>query len=468
MQSIWKDAVERCDLKKVNTDTRICSKHFQEEDFIPEKYNYDKCGRKRKRRRLKPDACPSLFLTPPLDQPPKKSDQKSQLFRPIETNKVFVNGKWYSIEAIKTHKRSHETVESREIPGQNIKDEPMEEPVSDNSNDLNKKNTQLKPVPTKVVKVLKLPTSGIQLVKRKNGEVSYVIQNTQSSTVLPKPSKVLKALTAASGTIGTMPNPKIYSSETIKAFTDSIEASIEASINDPLEIKEEPAEDSIEQNEKVTYVYQAPGQETGQDSDPFSDESIQNYKSETKPKEMIIYTKPRPKTQKVQRFFMDGTSQTSANSVNLKGNPSFTFSSGFVIKPNVSEAWTQIDSNQLCDKVIETLDDERESCNITKQVFKDDKKCRALCGIPLERLAHAKFILVDEFLELPDLTSNDQLVLYLTKHNCDLSMQNIATMFDAPLSTVKQAYLHVLKMHNENIEHLADLPVPVPNKDDLV
>ena len=47
-------------------------------------------------------------------------------------------------------------------------------------------------------------------------------------------------------------------------------------------------------------------------------------------------------------------------------------------------------------------------------------------------------------------------------------MQNIATMFDAPLSTVKQAYLHVLKMHNENIEHLADLPVPVPNKDDLV
>ena len=46
--------------------------------------------------------------------------------------------------------------------------------------------------------------------------------------------------------------------------------------------------------------------------------------------------------------------------------------------------------------------------------------------------------------------------------------QLVCTMYHPFLSIVKQTYLHVLKMHNENIEHLADLPVPVPNKDDLV
>ena len=42
--------------------TRICSLHFKNEDYIPESENMDRFGRKLKKRRLKPNAAPSLLM----------------------------------------------------------------------------------------------------------------------------------------------------------------------------------------------------------------------------------------------------------------------------------------------------------------------------------------------------------------------------------------------------------------------
>ena len=41
----------------------VCSKHFEEDDFIPDEENVDSRGRPRSQRRLRPQAIPTLFLT---------------------------------------------------------------------------------------------------------------------------------------------------------------------------------------------------------------------------------------------------------------------------------------------------------------------------------------------------------------------------------------------------------------------
>ena len=43
-------------------NSRICSLHFKNEDYIPESENVDRFGRKLKKRRLKPNAAPSLLM----------------------------------------------------------------------------------------------------------------------------------------------------------------------------------------------------------------------------------------------------------------------------------------------------------------------------------------------------------------------------------------------------------------------
>ena len=97
---------------------------------------------------------------------------------------------------------------------------------------------------------------------------------------------------------------------------------------------------------------------------------------------------------------------------------------------------------------------EKEGCAITRQVLKDDKKCRAMCGISLDLLNQTRSILKDKFLKCPALTPDDQLVLYLAKENCNLSEQNIATMFEVYFTTVRKVYDHMVKIHTENIDQL--------------
>ena len=52
----------------VSEHTVICSYHFKEEDWVPDHLNYDKRGRKYKKRRLKTNAIPSVNLRPPREQ----------------------------------------------------------------------------------------------------------------------------------------------------------------------------------------------------------------------------------------------------------------------------------------------------------------------------------------------------------------------------------------------------------------
>ena len=57
----WKSRLNRNDFTPTK-HTRICSLHFKNEDYIPESKNVDKFGRKLKKRRLKPNAAPSLLM----------------------------------------------------------------------------------------------------------------------------------------------------------------------------------------------------------------------------------------------------------------------------------------------------------------------------------------------------------------------------------------------------------------------
>ena len=57
----WKSRLNRKDFIPTK-HSRICSLHFKNEDYIPESENVDKFGRKLKKRRLKPNAAPSLLM----------------------------------------------------------------------------------------------------------------------------------------------------------------------------------------------------------------------------------------------------------------------------------------------------------------------------------------------------------------------------------------------------------------------
>ena len=57
----WKSRLNRKDFIPTK-NSRICSLHFKNEDYIPESENKDRFGRKLKKRRLKPNAAPSLLM----------------------------------------------------------------------------------------------------------------------------------------------------------------------------------------------------------------------------------------------------------------------------------------------------------------------------------------------------------------------------------------------------------------------
>ena len=59
--------------KTVYTDSVIiCLKHFSEDNFVPENENVDSKGRRRVRKKLKPDAVPNLYLTDNCSEPKPK------------------------------------------------------------------------------------------------------------------------------------------------------------------------------------------------------------------------------------------------------------------------------------------------------------------------------------------------------------------------------------------------------------
>ena len=60
----WLEGINRIGFKP-KPNSLVCLKHFHESDFIPDSYNKDNHGRKRKKRRLKPSAIPTLDL--PID-----------------------------------------------------------------------------------------------------------------------------------------------------------------------------------------------------------------------------------------------------------------------------------------------------------------------------------------------------------------------------------------------------------------
>ena len=75
----WLNQINRKDYEPTS-NTRICFKHFHEEDFVPIAHNRDKRGRIRKRRALRPGSIPSLFLSnDPSDESNHYSEQGNLL-----------------------------------------------------------------------------------------------------------------------------------------------------------------------------------------------------------------------------------------------------------------------------------------------------------------------------------------------------------------------------------------------------
>ena len=61
----WLFQIHRENEKNFNTEhARICSQHFRPDDFLNEDQNIDSKGRKRKLRRLKPTAVPTINMRP--------------------------------------------------------------------------------------------------------------------------------------------------------------------------------------------------------------------------------------------------------------------------------------------------------------------------------------------------------------------------------------------------------------------
>ena len=58
----WLEIINRPDYEFVNS-ARICHKHFHEEDFVPNTEHKGCRGQPLKRRKLKPMALPSLYLS---------------------------------------------------------------------------------------------------------------------------------------------------------------------------------------------------------------------------------------------------------------------------------------------------------------------------------------------------------------------------------------------------------------------
>ena len=63
MQKQWQEVINRQNFV-VNKNTQVCSLHFEDDAYVDETDNHDKYNRKRKRKKLKPRALPTLGLKP--------------------------------------------------------------------------------------------------------------------------------------------------------------------------------------------------------------------------------------------------------------------------------------------------------------------------------------------------------------------------------------------------------------------
>ena len=63
----WLERINRVGFVPTHT-SRLCSKHFSPEAYLPEEENVDEYGRKRKKPQLKERAVPTLYLRPPKQQ----------------------------------------------------------------------------------------------------------------------------------------------------------------------------------------------------------------------------------------------------------------------------------------------------------------------------------------------------------------------------------------------------------------
>ena len=81
----WEFLLQRQDFK-IKNDSRFCSIHFKDEDYIPECENKDTSGRKRKKRHLKSSAVPSLHMGKCkclIHHKPEKSTQSKALLHEL-------------------------------------------------------------------------------------------------------------------------------------------------------------------------------------------------------------------------------------------------------------------------------------------------------------------------------------------------------------------------------------------------
>ena len=65
----WLEQINR-ENYTITKDPKVCEKHFEDTAFIPAAENKDSQGRARKRRHLKENAYPTLFLRPPPEPNP--------------------------------------------------------------------------------------------------------------------------------------------------------------------------------------------------------------------------------------------------------------------------------------------------------------------------------------------------------------------------------------------------------------
>ena len=81
MQKQWQEVINRQNFV-VNKNTQVCSLHFEDDAYVDETENHDKYNRKRKRKKLKPRALPTLGLRP--IKPESETESRRKLKRANE------------------------------------------------------------------------------------------------------------------------------------------------------------------------------------------------------------------------------------------------------------------------------------------------------------------------------------------------------------------------------------------------
>ena len=88
LRNLWIEKINRSEYVATQFSI-VCSKHFQEKDFVPDNENLDYRGRARKKKRLKVSAIPSLFLKPDIEI----SSRITKNSKKLAFEKVYVSEK---------------------------------------------------------------------------------------------------------------------------------------------------------------------------------------------------------------------------------------------------------------------------------------------------------------------------------------------------------------------------------------